>query len=218
MPLCKAMIVCSPTGYIIGVEAMYKSDGKNNDASITKHVLQQENGFLSFFKLNDIIIWDRGFRDCSKLAHYFGLKTTMPPCLSKLKKQHTAIEANESRLVTCLRWVVESVNSRLKRKWKFLNGVIENSYLPHLGKYVEICCALINAFSPPLPRSKDEDEEMAETMLALVHQSNALQDALEDGRITSARKRSQWVLCDGNEMADFPYLSLMDLRLLTFGV
>lgn len=218
VPLCKAMIVCSPSGYIHAVEAMYKSNGKNNDASITKHMFKQDQGFLSFYKNGDIIIWDRGFRDCSKLADYFGLRTKMPHYLPKNQKQHTAQEANDSRLTTCLRWVVESVNSRLKRRWKFLNGIIENHYLPNLGKYVEICCALTNAFSPPLATDKPEHLEMAEQMLARKSQSNQLQDALEGKRISDARKRKSWTAINAETMEDFPYLTLLDLRAITFGV
>ena len=47
-----------------------------------------------------------------------GLETKMPAYLKKGISQHTAKEANESRLVTKVRWVVEAYHCRLK-KWLF---------------------------------------------------------------------------------------------------
>jgi hypothetical protein len=41
------------------------------------------------------------------------------------QKQYTTEEANKSRLITKVRWVVESANGRIKQ-WRFLDKVVPN--------------------------------------------------------------------------------------------
>jgi len=98
-PLSKAMMVVSPYGKILAVKSVYKANGRNNDASITKQMVQKENGLMSFFKPVDFIVWDRGFRDSSRLARNLGLTTRMPHFLGRAK-QHTTEESNDLRLTT----------------------------------------------------------------------------------------------------------------------
>ena len=50
---------------------------------------------------------DRGFRDSIDFLEKIGLKHEMPDYLSRGCKQHTTEEANHSRFVTKVRWVVE---------------------------------------------------------------------------------------------------------------
>ena len=68
--------------------------------------------------------------------------------LNKSEKQHSTEEANESRLVTKVRWVVESANGRITQ-WRALSNVLPNTQIPFAGGYVRIVCSLCNAFGPP---------------------------------------------------------------------
>jgi hypothetical protein len=61
--------------------------------------------------LNYFIVVDRGFRDSVELLNDLGIKTEMPVFLKRGQKQHTVEESNSSRLVTKIRWVVESVKT-----------------------------------------------------------------------------------------------------------
>lgn len=55
----------------------------------------------------------------------------MPHLLEKNQKQFTAKQANESRLCTKTRWVVEATNSLLKQKFRALDSTVQNKQLPH---------------------------------------------------------------------------------------
>ena len=61
----------------------------------------------------------------------------MPHFLNKSQKQHTTEEANETRLVTKVRWVVESANGRIK-KWKVISNTMPNRQIPYVGDYLRM--------------------------------------------------------------------------------
>src|SRR5277367_3696956 len=148
---------------------------KNNDASITEHMLKTNvEDVKAWLKEGDLFVVDRGFRDCLDLLHRLGFEPEMPHFLEKGKSQHTTLEANKSRLVTKIRWVIESANGRVK-KWKALDHVMPNSQIPYIGDYVRIVCALCNAYRPPLV-DVSSDEDLAEKMLDKLKSKNNLQD------------------------------------------
>ena len=68
--------------------------------------------------------------------------------------QHTIEEANESRFVTSVRWVIEATNGLLKI-WKFLKNVLPNLRIPYLKDYLQIICSLCNAYRPPRVSNSD---------------------------------------------------------------
>ncbi|XP_071579592.1 uncharacterized protein [Temnothorax nylanderi] len=72
--------------------------------------------------------------------------------------QHDTLSANESRLVTAIRWVVEAVNGLLKT-WKMLAQVIPNSQIPYIDDFVRIVAALCNAYRPPRVEASSPDDE-----------------------------------------------------------
>jgi hypothetical protein len=51
----------------------------------------------------------------------------MPHSIANGKRQLTTQQANESRLVRMLRWVVEIVFGRLQNKFRFLRNVVPNT-------------------------------------------------------------------------------------------
>lgn len=75
------------------------------------------------FKENDAFVVDRGFRDAVDFLEEARFHVKMPCYLPKCAKQHSTEEANMSRLITKVRWVIESVIKRIKQ-WKMLNKVI----------------------------------------------------------------------------------------------
>ncbi|XP_033756033.1 uncharacterized protein LOC117338794 isoform X2 [Pecten maximus] len=100
-PLVKPMMVVGTDGYILSVLGPYLADYGNNDASITKHVLNHNlEEIRTWLKKDDVFIVDRGFRDAVEYLEKIGLKVEMPAYLAKGKKQHTTEESNLSRLVT----------------------------------------------------------------------------------------------------------------------
>jgi len=120
-----------------------------------------------------VLIVDRGFRDVIMTLEEYGLIPKMPNFLQG--SQHDTLSANESRLVTAIRWVVEAVNGLLKT-WKMLAHVIPNSQIPYINDFVRIVAALCNAYRPPrVEASSPDDEIIAQRMLARSRKTNDLQ-------------------------------------------
>ena len=94
-----------------------------------------------------------------------GLNVVLPPFLHG-RRQFSSSEANQSRYVTKVRWVVEAVNARIKQ-FKFFANTIQNSSLPFLEEYLLIACALINRYQTPVKTNVPEDDELAERMASL---------------------------------------------------
>ena len=87
-PLVKPRMVCTTTGYILGVFGPYYSDYKNNDAAITKHIFQRNiDDIKTWLKDDDILVVDRGFRDCLDFLQQLALKTEMPHFLRTVQSR-----------------------------------------------------------------------------------------------------------------------------------
>lgn len=102
-----------------------------------------------------------------------GLEAAMPSFLEG-RRQFSAEEANESRCITKIRWVVEAANRRLKQ-FKYFANTIQNSSLPYLESDMSIACALINRYQPPIARSQLEDEGIGQQIMELREQKNKIQ-------------------------------------------
>lgn len=113
--LVKPMMIVSTTGYIVAAIGPYLADGKNSDAKILNHIFATYVQEIKLWiKEDDIMIVDCGFLDSAGVLSELGINMETPSFLQKGQKQHTTEEANNSRLITKIRWVVESVNARIK--------------------------------------------------------------------------------------------------------
>ena len=75
----------------------YLADSKTNDSSMTKHIiLDNREGVTDWLRQNDVLIVDRGFRDCLPLLNSLGYETYMPIFLKKTEKQLTTAKANQT--------------------------------------------------------------------------------------------------------------------------
>lgn len=79
----------------------------DNDATIIEKVFANDQELKKLLKENDLFISDRGFRDCVEFLENMNLIVKMPAFLEKSQKQLTTSQANESRFVTKVRWVIE---------------------------------------------------------------------------------------------------------------
>ena len=85
----------------------FLADGKNNDASIAKRIfMNNEEDILNWLEDDDVLVVDRGFRDALSTINHFGFRVQMPDFLNG-KKQLSAREANHSRCVAKVRWIIE---------------------------------------------------------------------------------------------------------------
>nr|XP_034306236.1 uncharacterized protein LOC117682550 [Crassostrea gigas] len=152
-----------------------------------------------------------GFRDSLDFLEELGIQAPMPSFMSKGEKQMTTESANTSRLVTKIRWVVESANSRIKQ-WKYLRHVLPTSQTPYIGDFIRIVCAICNRYMKPLFNGNaTEDESLGCKMLFLSKQVNALQQHVEEHHLD--RPSVCWEPVD--DLKGFPYLDEEQLRNLT---
>lgn len=62
----------------------YRADGKNKDASFTKHMFKSNaKNLAKWISDDDVCIVDRGFRDFVDFLKSYGLQVDMPYYLSK---------------------------------------------------------------------------------------------------------------------------------------
>ncbi|CAF4616697.1 unnamed protein product [Rotaria socialis] len=188
----------------------------DNDASILKHIMiNNYDDILQWVEENDIMILDRGFRDSLGVLKSLGIDVAMPSFLGPKQNQSDVQDANNYRFVTILRWVVESVNARIKR-FKWFNQVIPNSSLPSVQDFICIVAALLNCFHVSMVTPSPNDDETIRRMNYLRTQNNTLQIFLIDYNLT---RNSIWnVIGIHNLVQRFPKLSMVDLRMITLGV
>ncbi len=215
-PLVKFMSIVFPDGYVLEAIGPYLSDGKNNDAGITKHIIHTHQELIDWMEDEDVAILDRGFRDCIDQMKELGLECKMPSYLQKGVPQHTIEEANDSRLITKLRWVVESYHGRVK-KWTFFDNRIHMQHLSSIGVFVRIVTAAINAFRPLIKTDKPEDLEYAQAMLSKAAiKTNHVFERVEKGALSS--RGGHWIVMDSSDAAPtFPILTKEDLYGITLG-
>jgi hypothetical protein len=102
-----------------------------------------------------------------------GLDVAMPPFLDG-RRQFPAGEANQSRCITKVRWVVEAANRRIKQ-FKYFANTVQNFSLIYLESDLSIACALINRYQPQMKTSEPEDVAISQTITKLLHQRNKIQ-------------------------------------------
>lgn len=120
-----------------------------------------------------------------------------------------------SRLVTKIRWAVESANGRLKR-WQFLANIVTNTQIPYIGDYVRIVASLINAFRPPLASDSSTDDTIAKRRL---ERSKITVNSLKERFIKETGRKVAFNMTRidaDNALLDFVRLSDEYLRTLTF--
>lgn len=122
----------------------------------------------------DISLLDRGVRDVVKTIEDKGILIEMPALVqsSERKGQLTTQNANRSRLVTALRFVVEVRNGHLKSIFKMFDMVWDAYSQLNLSDDVEICSALINKFYPTFESNKGVSTEAADRMLLKLNEEN----------------------------------------------
>lgn len=152
--LFKIMKITAVDGSIIDVFGPFPA--VMNDAAIIKKVFE-ETTFGQIFNAGDVILVDRGFRDCEKFLKNRDLTVKMPEFIKRGNKgQLTTNQANKSRLVTKMRFAIEAANGRMKSKWFLFNKIIPSILTVHLMSDYKIGSALINAFAKPIICDKND--------------------------------------------------------------
>ena len=140
----------------------------------------------------------------------------MPAYLPKSQKQHSTHEANQSRLITKTRWIVEARNGHVKSVFKFFRDMIDIHHLPNLGDFFRIACAILNAFHTTI-HMKCATEELAKQLKESARTIvNVVQARVEVDRLDLDPQ--SWISMTEVHLPGFPTLSEEYLRNLTVGV
>ncbi|CAB3239874.1 unnamed protein product [Arctia plantaginis] len=115
-----------------------------NDQTSPVHIILQTD---------DVFILDRGFRDSIPNIESAGYIAHMPPSKDRHTTQLTDIQADKSRQITIVRWVIEVINGWFKRDYKILRHTLINKTLPRVFEDFRIAGVLINAFRQRLTDS-----------------------------------------------------------------
>lgn len=199
--LVKFMMAVSPNDFIIGAVGPFSA--RKNDATILTEILNQpDNVLFKNLRRGDVIVLDRGFRDCVRTLQMRGFVIKTPACTQS--SQLTRQQANTSRKATKTRYVVEVRNGHLKNIWKYFKGVKIHQSLPYLRKDFEIAAALINAFSSLIYSDKGDWQRMAATMAA--------RNVVTSNFNTVVRKIPQNLFKQQNNLTLFPKLTYADLK------
>jgi hypothetical protein len=201
--LIKPFVMCTTNGKIIDVYGLFPAT--ENDAKIIETILKNDNNLKSLIKPNDHIILDRGFRDViNTLQTKYKLNTHMPTCAPAKQKQLTSAQANESRLTTKCRWIVEAINGRLKTLFRANNKIHNNLTIPHTIDDIRISAALINKYFGDFGTDNKNDIMIATKMMDRLNMGNRLENILENYHIDAKRKDFQKL--DINSVPNFPKL------------
>ncbi|GBP85462.1 hypothetical protein EVAR_64760_1 [Eumeta japonica] len=182
-----------------------------NDASIMRKIIDSMSNLV---QSDDIFVLDIGFRDVVPLLQSKEFKVMMPSIKGK-RKQLTAKEANESRSVTKIRWVVEAKHGALKQRFKLLDQTLDNKMLPNIKSLYRIASYLLNLFSKPLTSDIHMSNEIYEQMISKNYSENIL--AVEVEQKGWMRKKLPFQMFSSNDITDFPQLSEPELKLLFTG-
>lgn len=204
----KVMMGVATNGVIIFVDGPYPATF--NDAKITSHILKKNLAALKNFEEKDVIIADRGFRDCIQELQRRGFIVKCPICTDKA--QLTTSEANASRLVTKVRYIVERMNSNVKVKWGIFQRVAETYWIPTLMDDFTIAAALVNR-SMKISPEPDNVLEIGQEMLNRTQIKNELSDASRKIGFNNIYRNAVPL----EDYSIFPKLEIIELINISFG-
>jgi hypothetical protein len=212
--LLKPFLMVCPDGHIIDIYGLYEAT--KSDATILSEILNSINDpFHWFFHENDVLILDRGFRDCIENVESCGYRAYMPATRDDNEYQLTTKQANDSRKVTMCRWVVETVNGRLKNQFRQLRHQNFNIAASHLFQEIKIAAALLNAFGVPLI-----DHRLTQEIINRIPNSsnqNLLGEYVIANNLNRRRADFENMNAEVPGMDDFPILSADDLIIFSLG-
>lgn len=218
--LVKPFLIVCADGYILDVTGPYPA--RTTDAEIMTQILEnhdepiEDGAFHYFFVEGDVFILDKGFRDSIPLMETYGYDVYMPPTKLRHENQLRREQANKSRKITMVRWVVEAINGRFKRDFKLFRNRVFNKNVPHIFDDFRIAAALINCFQEPYldsPYLSDFINIIDEN----IERPNLLAEYVERFNINRQRATFQRMAADNPQVADFPRLTIEDLILFAIG-
>lgn len=130
----------------------------------------------------------------------------MPATKTNNTAQLSTQQANESRKVTMCRWVVETINGRLKNQFKQLRHTNNNRAMTHLFDEIRIAGALLNAFGQPLTDHRLVNEILNE-IVRRSHLENHLGNYIKAKNMNARRALFNAITAETPRLNGFPVLT-----------
>lgn len=140
----RPMMCVTTNGYIIDVFGPFPAS--KNDATCMTVILQNYQEVSDAVQPDDIFIFDRGFRDCVAEVENMGYVVKSPGRITGNRHQLTTEQANQSRLVTKTRFVVETRNGHMKTIFPIFAKRWSTLLIAQLSTEMRIAAALINKY------------------------------------------------------------------------
>ena len=164
------------------------------------------------------MICDRGFASSILDVEELGFEMKIP-ALKKRKElgQLSTSDANHTRLVTKVRWIIEQGFGRLKKRFRFFDLAAHNSALEYDFKVIQIGFALLNMFFTPI-LSDLAHPNIPEDMLSRLNKENKLIKLVEDHHLLTVRVPFKKLDDDTHSIQRyFPQLYYNDLYRISLG-
>lgn len=186
----KIMMIVTTNGYILYALGPYKAG--QNDAKILQEIDETTNVFENL-KDGDILLLDRGFRDCVEHFKTKGLDVKMPALVQRSANgvQLSTIDANQTRLITALRFIVEARNGHMKTVYKIFNAVWNSLSMPNLVVDFQICAALLNRYHITIESNRPFAGTLATLMLSRLNVDNVVFEVTSKSQFQKHLKRFQ---------------------------
>lgn len=216
LPLHKVMVGITSDGFIAYAFGPYRSN--LDDAQILDDCLHRYHDQLNILQTGDVFIMDRGFRDVvpELQSDQYGFRPFTPAMANG--RPLTTTEANQSRHVTKVRYIVEQAFGRLKKRFKFFAIPAHNGSLKHDFELLTVAFSLMNLFHQPITSDNQDSEQILQIMMAKKNSPNLLQVLVETRRLI--RHQVSFVQLDSTEHqieTIFPQLTIDELRLISLG-
>lgn len=210
--LLKPFLITCPDGYIIDICGPYAAT--KTDAQIMSEIINDQTSPVHIIlQTDDVFILDRGFRDSIPDIESAGYVAHMPPSKDRHATQLTDIQANKSRQITMVRWVIEVINGWFKRDYKIFRHTVINKTLPHIFEDFRIAGALINAF-----RQRLTDNEHAHAFINIIAQRITEPNRLGNYVVAENMNRQRAVFSSMTATSiPFPQLTKEDIILFSLG-
>jgi len=142
--------------------------------------------FSTIFKQGDVFILDRGFRDVVPELRRRGY-SAFTPALTAQQGQLTWQQANQTRKVTKVRWVVEAVIGRIKTQFRIFYRIVKNTDIRSKNEELKIVCSLINKYGDRFISDSGYTEEIVDRIMSRMDIENKLVHLIIRNNITQQR-------------------------------
>ena len=165
--------------------------------------------FRQFFRENDIFVCDRGFRN-SRVLVIQNRMMFFSPCLETGHRQQTTEQANETRRVTKIRYVIKVVNDHLKCKFKGFFNMISNELAPENSKEFRIIAAIHNRYGTRVYSDRVLEQALIDGFIRRLPKQNLPKTVYEAGQLDSGFE-------EASDLERFPENSKSQLVRIAFG-